>query len=108
MLEMILVLMIDEHEDLELLYCDQFPLEKRLHNIPFLFGLHINHPANAGIVPELHRACQTNLRPGVLRLLKLTCRKLFHRDFYPQHHRERVARGAFAQVHIILNLPSCS
>lgn len=94
-LEMILGLMMSEEQDLDPLYCDQFPIEKRKHNIPFLLYLHVNHPSNEGVVPELHRRCK-QLGPAAVRMLKLVCRALFHPHLYGA--RQRLARGAYAQV----------
>jgi hypothetical protein len=94
-LELILALMVDPRGDLETLYCAQFPIEQRKHNVPFLLYLHLNHTHNAALVPELHQRCR-RLGAGAVRLLKLCCRALFNPELYRQ--RERVARGAFAQV----------
>ncbi|KAK3247711.1 hypothetical protein CYMTET_42796 [Cymbomonas tetramitiformis] len=97
-LEMVLSLMLAPSDgELEPLYCDQFPIEKRKHNIPFLLYLHVNHPANAGIIPELLARAQAQ-GSGAVRMLKLTCKALFQPNLYKQDHRERMARGAYAQV----------
>jgi serine/threonine protein kinase len=92
---LILALMVDTRGDLEALYCAQFPIEQRKHNVPFLLYLHLNHAANAALVPELHQRCR-RLGAGAERLLKLCCAALFNPELYRQ--RQRVARGAFAQV----------
>lgn len=76
-------------------YYDQLPLDRHLPNIAYVLAAHLNHPANAPIVPPLYCVAQ-RMGEGAVPLLKLLVRGLFHKQLYGS--RQRVARGAFAQV----------
>ncbi len=76
-------------------YYDQLPLDRHLPNIAYVLAAHLNHPANATIVPPLYSVAQ-RMGHGAVPLLKLLVRGLFHKQLYGS--RQRVARGAFAQV----------
>ena len=52
-LRLIFSLMLDPVGTLDSLYCDQFPLDNKKLNIPFLLRFHLSHPANRHILPVL-------------------------------------------------------
>ena len=53
LIELIFSLMITPLGTLEHLYSDQFPLNAKKLNIPFLLRMHLNHPSNRSVIPEL-------------------------------------------------------
>jgi hypothetical protein len=63
-------------------YADQYPLNNRKMNIPYLLFLHINHPENASLVPDLCEQTMTDLGAAHFRLLKLLCTRLFRSSAY--------------------------
>ncbi len=91
-----LELAVREGGDLDPLYCSAQPLERRQQNLPHLLAHHLNHPANAALLPRLLAAAAGRMGPGALRLLRLLCRALFRGDAY--RGRARIARGAYAQA----------
>ena len=60
-----------------------------------LLAAHLNHEANAALLPAL-RGAAARIGPGAERLLRLTCGALFPSDLYAR--RTRIARGAYAQA----------
>ncbi|KAK9831313.1 hypothetical protein WJX81_001162 [Elliptochloris bilobata] len=71
------------------------PPGSRGPGLPRLLAAHLNHEANAALLPAL-RAAAARIGPGAERLLRLTCRALFPAELYAR--RTRIARGAYAQV----------
>lgn len=86
---------MDEHGQLDTLYCSAQPLERRQQNIPHILHHHLNHPSNAPIIAPL-LAAATAIGPSAARMLRLLCASLFQGHLYMQ--RRRLARGAYAQV----------
>lgn len=76
-------------------YYDHLPLDRHLPNVAFVLAAHLNHPANAAIVGPLYTTAQ-GMGEGAVPLLKLLVQGLFQRQLYGA--RQRVARGAYAQV----------
>jgi hypothetical protein len=96
LLQLILTLMLTPIGTLEPLYSDQFPLNNKKHNVPFLLRMHLNHPLNRDIIPELAEAtCE--LGRTEFSLLKLLCTRLFQKDMYK--NLMRLAIGAYGTVY---------
>ena len=72
MLCLICTLCLSPLGTLEPLYSDQFPLNNKKLNIPFLLRYHLNHPANANIIPLLFEKV-VEMGQSEFRLLKLLC-----------------------------------
>jgi hypothetical protein len=96
LLELFISLMLNPEGSLEALYSDRFPMESRRLNAPFFLTFHLNHAANANIVPVLLKQLGRS-KPSAFRILKLTWRELFNESLYKE--RIRIAQGAFAQVY---------
>eukprot|EP01088_Endostelium_zonatum_P014717 TRINITY_DN3332_c0_g1_i2.p1 TRINITY_DN3332_c0_g1~~TRINITY_DN3332_c0_g1_i2.p1 ORF type:complete len:1535 (-),score=318.61 TRINITY_DN3332_c0_g1_i2:98-4702(-) len=93
---LIFSLLLRPNHTLEPLYTDSYPLNNKKMNIPFYLSRHINHPANAPIIPEL---CEKTLLLGEtpFRLLKLLCKKLFDPSLYK--NLKRIGAGAYGFVY---------
>jgi len=96
LLQLILTLMLTPLGTLEPLYSDQFPLNNKKHNVPFLLRMHLNHPLNRDIIPELADATR-ELGRSEYTLLKLLCTRLFQKDMYK--NLMRLAIGAYGTVY---------
>ena len=103
-LKLLFSLMLTPSGTLEPLYSDQFPLDNKKHNIPFLLREHLSHNANQNIIPQL---VDESLEMGrcYFRLLKLLCTKLFRKDMYSDLHR--LAIGAYGTVYSCTVKPQC-
>ena len=95
-LQLIFSLMLTQIGTLENLYSDQFPLDNKKLNIPFLLRAHLSHPANRKIIPTLRNELYSM---GVMefRLFKLMCTRLFRKELYQD--LKRLATGAYGTVY---------
>eukprot|EP01113_Clastostelium_recurvatum_P047394 TRINITY_DN8444_c0_g1_i1.p1 TRINITY_DN8444_c0_g1~~TRINITY_DN8444_c0_g1_i1.p1 ORF type:complete len:216 (-),score=52.68 TRINITY_DN8444_c0_g1_i1:189-743(-) len=95
-LELVFSLLLTTNHTLEPLYVDQFPLNNKKMNIPFILHLHVNHPSNEEVISELLAHTHTTSSP-YFRLLKLLCVRLFNPDMYTG--LTRIGKGAFGVVY---------
>ncbi|KAL6064721.1 NEK protein kinase [Balamuthia mandrillaris] len=93
---LIFSLMLSPNDTLESLYNDQFPLNNKKLNIPFYLSMHINHPANAGIIPEL-TSKTLELGTSPFRLLKLLCKQLYDTSIFK--NMQRIGLGTYGSVY---------
>jgi hypothetical protein len=77
-------------------YSEQYPLQSHKRNIPFLLSLHLNHSANAKVLPVLTQHVEKISHIGGFRLLKLLCQTAMHRWMYTNWIR--AGSGQFGQV----------
>ena len=101
-LTLLMSLLITSNSTLDSRYCDQFPLNKNLPNVPFMLHFHINDSYNEHIIPLLHDTivsyCSMNDNLiGLNILLRLLCEKLFEPNLYSVKE-ERLGVGAFGDV----------
>jgi len=96
LLQLIFSLLLNSNQTLEHLYSDQFPIVAKKLNVPFILHMHINHPANEKIIPELttrtHEMGQNHFR-----ILKLLFSRLYHSSLFKD--LKRVAKGAYGTVY---------
>ena len=95
-IQLIFQLLLTPFGTLEKLYTDQFPLNNKKLNIPFLLRYHLSHPENSNIIPQLISESKLMGR-DIFRLLKLLCTQLFKKDDYNELHR--LATGAYGTVY---------
>lgn len=95
-LQLIFSLLLTPMGTLQPLYTDQFPVNNKKLNIPFLLHSHINHPANGPIIPELVER-SLEMKEGAYRMLKLLTNRLFSPEQY--QHMKRIAIGAYGTVY---------
>ena len=77
-------------------YFDQFPLQNKKMNIPFILSKHINHPANKDIVAPLMIEARNVGRSAVV-FMKLISRSLFNPAMY--HDLKKIGSGAYGTVY---------
>lgn len=98
MLTLILALLVTPQRGLlDPRYCDQYPHMNHQRNIPFLLSVHVNHSANAVVLPWLFQLAETLGRIGGFRILKLLCETAMHRWMYTNWNR--IAGGTFGTVY---------
>lgn len=103
-LKLIFSLMLTQIGTLETLYSDQYPLDNKKLNIPFLLRAHLNHPANRNMIPILLNEIKL-MGPLEFRLFKLLCVRLFRKEQYK--HLEKIAEGAYGTVYSCKLNPPC-
>lgn len=96
LISLLVSLMITNKQTLDHNYCDQFPTNKNMINIPFLLHMHINHKGNEHIIPALHDSLM-KLGRGACILLRLVCKKLFQAELY-KNRDQRIGVGAYGTV----------
>jgi len=94
-IELILSLMLSANGTLEELYAEVEPQFCRSLNIPYYLHLHLNHPKNVDVLPELCERVQKR-GPNSVRLLKLLCVRLFDASLYTRG--DRIGAGSYGEV----------
>lgn len=105
-LELIFTLILDSKGQLDWAYCDQYPWDRKLQNIPFVLHYHLNHPETRALLPQLMVALHGVGSPA-LRLLRTLCAAFFRPDWYSRRSRISGVAGAYATVYRCM-LPSWS
>jgi len=97
-LVLIFNLILDPHGQLDPKYCDQYPWDRKLQNIPFVLHHHLNHPDNREILPRLLPALHALGAPA-FRLLHTLCAAFFRPSWYTRRTRISGVAGAYATVY---------
>ena len=98
LLLLIFSLMLSPNDTLASLYCDQYPLVNKKLNIPYILHLHINHPKNGYIVPELVDKTNDPINNRTIFILvKLLCTRIFDASIFK--NLSRVDKGAYGTVY---------
>ena len=97
-LHIIFSLVVDPDGQLDRAYCDQYPWDKKMANIPFLLTHHLNHPANATLLPKLLPRLE-ELGQGPPQFLRSLCGSFFRPEWYRNRARISGAPGAYATVY---------
>eukprot|EP01087_Luapelamoeba_hula_P014048 TRINITY_DN4056_c1_g1_i1.p1 TRINITY_DN4056_c1_g1~~TRINITY_DN4056_c1_g1_i1.p1 ORF type:complete len:3194 (-),score=531.19 TRINITY_DN4056_c1_g1_i1:7-9588(-) len=95
-LQLIFSLLLSSLGILEPKYTDQFPSNNKKLNIPYLLHIHINHPANSSLIPDLCEKTR-QMRPSAFRLFKLLSTHLLQPEQYSK--MTRLAVGAYGSVY---------
>ncbi|KAF2073302.1 hypothetical protein CYY_005379 [Polysphondylium violaceum] len=95
-LQLIFSLLLNSNQTLEHSYSDQFPIVAKKLNVPFILHMHINHPDNEKIIPELTTRTH-EMGPNHFRILKLLFSRLYHSSLFKD--LKRVAKGAYGTVY---------
>eukprot|EP00727_Mastigamoeba_balamuthi_P012987 m51a1_g8310 putative protein kinase (2055) ;mRNA; f:75379-83383 len=75
---------------------DQFPIQNKKLNIPFVLWLHLSHKANFSLLPELYHAVR-EAGDAPFRLLKLLSKRFFDTEMY--RDLKKLAAGAYGTVY---------
>lgn len=107
MLGLLLDLMLaPDQQGLSRLYCDRFPLPSlgsQAANIPALLHSHLNHQANATLLPYLLEFLTlSGFGSGMFRLLRLLCQRFFSSSLYSA--LTRLGGGRFGHVYLSTSL----
>jgi serine/threonine protein kinase len=97
-LVLIFNLILDPRGQLDPKYCDQYPWDRKLQNIPFVLHHHLNHPDNREILPCLLPALHALGAPA-FRLLRTLCAAFFRPSWYTRRTRISGVAGAYATVY---------
>ena len=97
-LHLIFALVVAPDGQLDPSYCDQYPWDRKMVNIPFLLTHHLTHPDNAAVIPALLPRLQA-LGPHAPRLLRSLCGAFYRSSWYTNRSRISGAAGAYATVY---------
>ena len=97
-LVLVFTLIMDPRGQLDPAYCDQYPWERKLQNIPFILHHHLNHPENRDLLPRLLPALHALGSPA-MRLLRTLCAAFFRPEWYSRRARISGVAGAYATVY---------
>lgn len=97
-LHLIFALAVAPDGQLDPSYCDQYPWDCKMVNIPFLLTHHLTHPDNAAVIPALLPRLQA-LGPHAPRLLRSLCGAFYRSSWYNNRSRISGAAGAYATVY---------
>ncbi len=97
-LVLIFNLILDPRGQLDPKYCDQYPWDRKLQNIPFVLHHHLNHPDNRELLPLLLPALHALGAPA-FRLLRTLCAAFFRPQWYTRRTRISGVAGAYATVY---------
>ncbi|KAL4458989.1 hypothetical protein ABPG75_013854 [Micractinium tetrahymenae] len=99
-LQLVFTLILTEAGELDRTYCDQYPWERKLQNIPFVLYHHLNHEDNRPLLPHLlPRLAGPGAGAPALRLLRVLCSAFFRPEWYCGRARISSAVGAFSTVY---------
>jgi serine/threonine protein kinase len=97
-LVLIFNLILDPRGQLDPKYCDQYPWDRKLQNIPFVLHHHLNHRDNRELLPRLLPALHALSAPA-FRLLRTLCAAFFRPSWYKRRTRISGVAGAYATVY---------
>lgn len=97
-LVLVFTLILNPRGQLDQNYCDQYPWDRKLQNIPFILHHHLNHPDNRSLLPRLLPALHALGAPAV-RLLRTLCAAFFRPSWYSRRVRISGVAGAYATVY---------
>lgn len=97
-LVLIMSLLLSPTGQLDTSYCDPYPWDRKLQNIPFILHHHLNHPANRDVLPSLLSSVN-KMGMAAIRLLRSLCTYFFRPSWYSRRLRISGVTGAYATVY---------
>lgn len=97
-LVLVFTLIIGPNGQLDTAYCDQYPWDRKLQNIPFLLHHHLNHPDTLPLLPRLLKSLRPLGSPAQ-RLLRTLCGAFFRPEWYINRTRISGVAGAYATIY---------
>ena len=96
-IQLIFTLIIDCNVDLDPRYCDRYPWDHKMQNIPFILHHHLNDEAIVDLLPRIMASLHELGKPAV-RLLRILCADFFRPDWYQKRSRISGVAGAYSTV----------
>lgn len=96
--QLVFLLIVDRNGDLDPAYCDKYPWDKKMQNIPFILHHHFNSPVIINLLPRIINALGA-LGSASMLFLRVLCSHLFRPDWYTNRARISGVAGAYATVY---------
>ena len=97
--KLVLMLIIDADGQLHSSYCDRFPWERKMQNIPFILQHHLNADPTRRLLTKIESAVYESVGSFGTTFLKVLCADYFRSSWYNSRSRISGANGAYATVY---------
>ena len=98
-IKLVLMLIIDADGQLHSSYCDRFPWERKMQNIPFILQHHLNAEPTRHLLVRIESAVYESVGAFGTTFLKVLCADCFRPSWYMSRSRISGANGAYATVY---------
>lgn len=98
-IKLIFMLIMDENGHLQATYCDRYPWDKKMQNIPFILQHHLNVSPTLELLPRICSNLHESIGEYAIIFLRLLCADLFRPHWYTARVRISGAAGAYATVY---------
>lgn len=97
--KLIFMLIMDENGHLQATYCDRYPWDKKMQNIPFILQHHLNASPTLELLPRISSNLHESIGDYAIIFLRLLCAELYRPHWYASRVRISGAAGAYATVY---------
>ena len=98
-IKLIFMLIIDGDGQLHSGYCDRYPWDRKMQNIPFILQHHLNASPTRDLLPRIESALQHSIGKFAVMFLRVLCADFFRPSWYTSRVRISGATGAYATVY---------
>ncbi len=98
-IKLVLMLIIDADGQLHSSYCDRFPWERKMQNIPFILQHHLNADPTRHLLTRIESTVYESVGSFGTTFLKVMCADYFRPGWYKSRSRISGANGAYATVY---------
>lgn len=98
-IKLVLMLIIDADGQLHSSYCDRFPWERKMQNIPFILQHHLNADPTRRLLTRIESTVYESVGSFATTFLKVMCADYFRPGWYKSRSRISGANGAYATVY---------
>jgi len=98
-IKLVLMLIIDADGQLHSSYCDRFPWERKMQNIPFILQHHLNAQPTRRLLTRIQSAVYESVGTFGTTFLKVLSADCFRPSWYMSRSRMSGANGAYATVY---------
>lgn len=97
-IKLIFMLIIDTNGDLHSAYCDMYPWDRKMQNIPLILQQHLNASPTKELLGKISSALY-GVGKHALRFLHIMCADYFRPEWYTARTRISGVNSAFSTVH---------
>eukprot|EP00889_Picochlorum_renovo_P000532 jgi/Picre1/27562/NNA_000529.t1 len=98
-IKLVFMLIMDENGHLQTTYCDRYPWDKKMQNIPFILQHHLNVSPTLELLPRICSNLHESIGEHAIIFLRLLCADPFRPHWYTSRVRISGAAGAYATVY---------
>ncbi|KAI8112526.1 hypothetical protein M9434_003849 [Picochlorum sp. BPE23] len=98
-IKLVFMLIMDDNGHLQTTYCDRYPWDKKMQNIPFILQHHLNVSPTLELLPRICSNLHESIGEHAIIFLRLLCADPFRPHWYTSRVRISGAAGAYATVY---------